>query len=119
MRIVLSAQLVLILIVLPLMGLAGDGTSVYRGHLVIGPEAEVFKPCGANTDYWLDVDLVSRNALAERYMKLVKGAYDGVFVVFRGSLGPQLDCGFCEHYPGSFKVTETLELRSSGAGDCK
>lgn len=35
-----------------------------------------------------------------------------------GEAGPQLDCGFCESYEGSFRVDEVVALRRGRPDDC-
>jgi hypothetical protein len=41
-----------------------------------------------------------------------------VFAKVRGEIGPVLECGFCESYDGSFRVTHLLEMQSPGPEEC-
>lgn len=91
----------------------------YEGFLVIAPEVEVFRPCGSKTDLWLDYDLATREPMTKRYRELITKPYEETYVVLLGSIGPKLDCGFCDHYEGSFKVTKVLEHRRATGSVCK
>ena len=92
---------------------------IYRGFLTIDPEVEVFTPCGAETPLWLDYTKKQRKVLFERYQQLKTQPYDETYAELRGVPGPQLDCGFCEAYPGSFKVDGIVEQRARKSDDCK
>jgi hypothetical protein len=88
------------------------------GHYIWGAEVNVFSPCGSDQEYWVDAapDIVL--ALRERYMAFDLPPYTAVFVSLSGEVGPVLDCGFCEEYDGSFKVTEIIEMESPGPEEC-
>jgi len=109
-----------VLLIAACVAAAAEPTAkVYKGHLVIAPEAEVFRPCGSNEPLWLDYTKAVRASLFGRYIELRKKPYAETFVVLRGIPGPQLDCGYCEHFKGSFKVLEAIEQRASGPAECK
>ena len=95
-----------------------EGAKAYRGHLVIAPEVEIFRPCGAKDDLWLDYDHSAGETLASTHRSLVKDAYGESFVVLLGTPGPKLNCGFCEAYKGSFKIERVVEHRASSVDDC-
>lgn len=98
---------------------AGSEPKTYTGFLVIAPEVEVFQPCGSKTELWLDYDLITREPIARKYSELAKRPYEKTFAILSGVPGPKLDCGFCENYPGSFKVLKVLEHRHAKSTDCK
>jgi hypothetical protein len=101
------------------IGAAEPRGKLYRGHLVIAPEVEVFRPCGSKKPLWLDYSSEMRAPMFRRYMELRKEPYEETYAVLRGTLGPRLDCGFCEHFQGSFKVLEVIEQRRDGPANCR
>jgi hypothetical protein len=109
---------VLVFALAPALGCASDDSKIFRGHVVIGPEVETFRPCGSKTGLSLDYDEKTRAPLAAKHRALVKDIYKDTFVVLQGVVGPKLDCGFCESYEGSFKVSRVLEHRVASPEDC-
>jgi hypothetical protein len=91
----------------------------YDGFLVIGPEVEVFRPCGSKTYLWLDYDPTTSEPMMKRYRELATKPYEETYAVLVGSIGPKLDCGFCDHYDGSFRVAKFLEQRRATTTVCK
>jgi len=91
----------------------------HQGHLSIWPESEVFIPCGSKEPLWLDYTSSTRDVLAKKHWELQSEPYGTTFAVIEGQIGPQLDCGFCEDFKGSFKVVNLIEHRSSSPSDCK
>jgi hypothetical protein len=98
---------------------AEESEKTYEGFLILAPEVDTFTPCGSKDSLWLDLPDGTWEPLAKQYRKLVKEAYEGTYAVLIGKPGPKLDCGFCENYPGSFKVVKVLEHRRAKATDCK
>lgn len=92
---------------------------IFQGHLVIGHEVEVFRPCGSDTPLWLDYTSEIRGLLSARYEKLTTRPYQETYVVLRGQPGPRLNCGFCEDFEGSFMVSEVLEHHADGPTECR
>ncbi len=101
------------------LSLAGCTAAVTRGHLVLGPEVEVFRPCGAPEDLWLTGDHAIDEALHKAYERLASQPYEEIYVEVVGEIGPQMDCGFCESYSGSFLVRRVIRLRRSSESDCR
>ena len=98
-------------------GCASD-SKPHRGHLSIWPEVEVFTPCGSTDPLWLDYNTKTREPIAKEHWALQKKPYGTTFAVMEGEVGPQLDCGFCQGYKGSFKVSRVLEQRIPHPNDC-
>lgn len=98
--------------------LAGE-VKTYEGFLIIAPEVEIFRPCGSKTEFWLDYEVTTRESMTKRYRELTTRPYEETYAVLVGSLEPKLDCGFCENYEGSFKVTKVLEHRRATSSECK
>jgi hypothetical protein len=98
---------------------AASPVEIYRGHLIIAPETEVFRPCGSDKPLWLDYAPEMRALMLARYMELSARPYRETYVVLRGIPGPKLACAFCEYYPGSFKVLEVIEHRKDGPATCE
>ncbi len=97
----------------------GDESSqLFGGYLVIAPEVETFRPCGASEPLWLDYTPEIRKVLYARHEALRSKPYDETYAELRGTPGPPLDCGFCEEYSGSFKVAGVVEHRARVATDC-
>ena len=100
-------------------GCSTNDDNLWRGHLVIAPEVETFQPCGAAEPFWLDVPLKTRDEIYAKHVSFTKEPYGRSFAIVRGDIGPKLDCGFCEEYPGSFKLVQLIEHRSASAVDCE
>jgi putative lipoprotein len=88
------------------------------GHYVWGGEVNVFTPCGSAQDYWVTADPEVLRVLRAQYTSFQLPPYAPVFAELRGTVGPVLDCGFCQEYDGSFEVTELVRMSSLEAGDC-
>ena len=88
------------------------------GFIIIGPEVETFEPCSGSEPLWLDADRETLAALKDRYYELRQTPYERTFAVLVGTKGPQLDCGFCEAYEGSFRVDRVIQHRRAQDGDC-
>jgi hypothetical protein len=101
-------------------GIAVEEPKTYKGFLVIAPEAESFRPCGSATYLWLDYELEStRHPIAKRYRELATTPYEETYAVLIGTIGPKLDCGFCDSYEGSFEVKKAVEQRRVTSQVCK
>ncbi len=93
-------------------------SSVVRGHYIWGAEVNVFSACGSDTEHWVTAESETMSELRERYSGYELPPYKAVFVEVVGEFGPVLDCGFCEAYDGSFRVSELLTMESPGPESC-
>ena len=98
---------------------ADSGVATYRGFVVLGPEVETFRICGSRDPLWLDARPALWKTLRSSYDSLRTAPYQEVYAVLRGSPGPKLRCGFCEEYPGSFRVEAIVALNSVRPRTCK
>lgn len=89
------------------------------GHVVLGPEVEAFRPCGSTDELWIVGDSEALAALRSGYRALAQHPYQQTFVELVGMVGPTLDCGFCENYPGSFDVQSVVIQRRADPSDCQ
>jgi len=98
---------------------ADSGGVTYRGYIVLGPEVETFRICGSSNPLWLDASPALWKTLRAGYDSLRATPYQPVYAILRGHPGPKLDCGFCEEYPGSFRVEAVVALKSAQPQTCK
>ena len=94
-------------------------SDLVRGHYIFGLEVNVFSPCGSDLEHWVEAEPEILKSLTDQYWAFDLPPYEAVFVEFRGEFGPVLDCGFCEVYDGSFRITEVLAVRLLGPEDCE
>jgi hypothetical protein len=97
---------------------AGAPSSTTRGFVVMAPEVETFQPCGASEPLWVDGDPALLSHLRLRYRELARKPYERTFAVVEGAAGPQLDCGFCVEYAGSFRIDRVLSHGQTSEADC-
>jgi len=110
---------IFVLTTLLISGYASAQPGRFQGHLSIWPESEVFIPCNSKKALWLDYDNKTREPLAKKHWELQPVPYGSTFAILEGAIGPQLDCGFCEDFEGSFKIIRVLEHRAATSEDCK
>jgi hypothetical protein len=90
-----------------------------RGQYIWGAEVNVFRPCDSDLEYWVVADPETMFSLRDQYVAFDLPPYEAVVAEVRGEFGPVLDCGFCEQYDGSFRMTEILAVESPGSEDCE
>lgn len=93
---------------------AVPANSTGRGTLVLGPDMKVFKPCGADREFW--VDDATNGDLGQVYEKLAGGAGKPLFVDVRGVLEPAPKAGAGAAYPRTLKIVELRRADPAGAG---
>ena len=93
-------------------------TPPVMGRLILMPELETFQPCGSAEPLWLDGETDMLRALRAEHFELSTEPYAPTLAVLMGSVGPQLDCGFCENYEGSFHATRVVSHSAFGEPIC-
>lgn len=94
------------------------GVHTYRGFVVLDPEVQTFQRCDAKEPVWLDGDTQTIASMLQRQFALQERPYERTYAALEGTPGPALDCGFCEGYAASFKVSKVAEQRKAIPGDC-
>ena len=96
---------------------AGDEVptgSTGRGTLVLGADQKVFKPCGADREFW--VNDATGGDLAQVYEKLAGGTGKPLFVDVRGVLEQPPKTGAGSTYPRVLRIVELRRADPAGAG---
>jgi putative lipoprotein len=88
--------------------------STGRGTLVLNGDQKVFKPCGADREFW--VNDATGGDLAQVYEKLAGGAGKPLFVDVRGVLEQPPKAGAGATYPRVLRVVELRRADPTGAG---
>jgi uncharacterized membrane protein len=88
--------------------------STGRGTLVLAADQKVFKPCGADREFW--VNDVTNGDLATVYEKLAGGPGKPLFVDVRGVLEQPPKTGAGSSYPRVLRVVELRRADPAGAG---
>jgi uncharacterized membrane protein len=88
--------------------------STGRGTLVLGADQKVFKPCGADREFW--VNDATGGDLAQVYEKLAGGAGKPLFVDVRGVLEQPPKAGAGSSYSRMLKIVELRRADATGAG---
>jgi putative lipoprotein len=88
--------------------------STGRGTLVLGADQKVFKPCGADREFW--VNDATGGDLAQVYDKLAGGAGKPLFVDVRGVLEQPPKTGTGSTFPRVLKIVELRRADPAGAG---
>ena len=88
--------------------------STGRGTLVLAADQKVFKPCGADREFW--VNDVTNGDLATVYGKLAGGPGKPLFVDVRGVLEQPPKTGAGASYPRVLRVVELRRADPAGAG---
>lgn len=97
---------------------APDDATIYRGHLVMTPQMQVFVPCHTEEPLWVVAAPATTRRLLGEYETLVRDTDEEAFAVLRGAPGAPLACAWCRDFPGSFQVVEVLDYRRARADDC-
>jgi putative lipoprotein len=96
---------------------AGDEVptgSTGRGTLVLGADQKVFKPCGADREFW--VNDATGGDLAQVYDKLAGGTGKPLFVDVRGLLEQPPKTGAGSTYSRVLRIVELRRADPAGAG---
>jgi putative lipoprotein len=88
--------------------------STGRGTLVLAADQKVFKPCGADREFW--VNDATGGDLAQVYEKIAGGAGKPLFVDVRGVLEQPPKTGPGSTYPRVLKIVELRRADPAGAG---
>ena len=88
--------------------------STGRGTLVLAADQQVFKPCGADREFW--VNDATGGDLAQVYEKLAGGIGKPLFVDVRGVLEQPPKTGAGSTYPRVLRVVELRRADPAGAG---
>ena len=88
--------------------------STGRGTLVLAADQKVFKPCGADREFW--VNDATGGDLAQVYEKLAGGIGKPLFVDVRGVLEQAPKTGAGSTYPRVLRVIELRRADPAGAG---
>jgi putative lipoprotein len=88
--------------------------STGRGTLVLAADQKVFKPCGADREFW--VNDVTNGDLATVYEKLAGGPGKPLFVDVRGVLEQPPKTGAGSSYARVLRVVELRRADPAGAG---
>jgi putative lipoprotein len=88
--------------------------STGRGTLVLNGDQKVFKPCGADREFY--VNDATGGDLAQVYEKLAGGAGKPLFVDVRGVLEQPPKTGAAASYPRVLRVVELRRADPAGAG---
>lgn len=88
--------------------------STGRGTLVLAADQKVFKPCGADREFW--VNDATGGDLAQVYEKLAGGIGKPLFVDVRGVLEQPPKTGAGSTYPRVLRVIELRRADPAGAG---
>ena len=88
--------------------------STGRGTLVLAADQQVFKPCGADREFW--VNDATGGDLAQVYEKLAGGIGKPLFVDVRGVLEQPPKTGAGSTYPRVLRVIELRRADPAGAG---
>ena len=81
-----------------------------RGHLVLGHEVRVFRPCGEERELWV----IPTSELLETHRGSSLGPYEPVVVELIGELGPPPDTGFGADSDGQLRVMEVVSWQAQG-----
>jgi hypothetical protein len=95
------------------------GHGEVAGHVVFGVEVFTFTPCGTQEPLWIHGPRSVTDVLKQRQYELTSDVYEPYYAILRGSVGPQLDCGFCEDYEGSFEAKRVIFTRQAQEEDCR
>jgi putative lipoprotein len=88
--------------------------STVRGTLVLATDQKVFKPCGADREFW--VNDATGGDLAQVYETIAGGAGKPLFVDVRGVLEQPPKTGPGSTYPRVLKIVELRRADPAGAG---
>jgi len=88
--------------------------STGRGTLVLAADQKIFKPCGADREFW--VNDATGGDLAQVYEKLAGGIGKPLFVDVRGVLEQPPKTGAGSTYPRVLRVVELRRADPAGAG---
>lgn len=88
--------------------------STGRGTLVLSADQKVFKPCGADREFW--VNDVTGGDLSQVYEKLAGGIGKPLFVDVRGVLEQPPKAGAGSTYPRVLRIVELRRADPTGAG---
>ena len=85
-----------------------ESAPTVSGHYVWGAEVNAFSPCGSQDELWVTAPPAVQDSLRARYEAMDLPPYTPVVIEVRGTVGPVLDCGFCQSYDGSFAVHDII-----------
>jgi putative lipoprotein len=88
--------------------------STGRGTLVLAADQKVFKPCGADREFW--VNDATGGDLAQVYEKLAGGTGRPLFVDVRGVLEQPPKTGAGSTFPRVLRIVELRRADPAGAG---
>lgn len=91
---------------------------ILKGELVLGHEANTFKPCGSDKTFWI-TDKTGK--LKDLYTKLTtdKKAYTPVFAELELKNKGKASEGFPANYESVYEVLNVLQVKSATENDCK
>ena len=95
-----------------------EAAPTVTGHYVWGAEVNAFSLCGSEDELWVTAAPALRDSLRARYESMDLPPYTPVVIEVRGSVGPVLDCGFCESYDGSFAIDEIVTWTPALEEEC-
>jgi hypothetical protein len=91
-----------------------DAVSTYAGLYAQGFETMAFRPCDREASWWV----AETGDLSARYHEVAARAYDPVYAVVKGTVGPEGHYGHMGAYTRELRVTEVVEVRRPSPGEC-
>ena len=91
---------------------------VVKGEIVIGHEANVFKPCGSDKEYWV-TDKTGK--LGTLYNELTEGKkpYNPIFAEIKIIDKGKSTEGFPARYEAVYDIVDVLETKVISDKDCE
>jgi len=88
------------------------------GSYVWGAEVNSFKPCGSDSVFWVLGPPGLLMTLRTAHDSLTTRPYEPIYIRVKGQESSQKTDGFAEETSGYFQITDILEIRRLGPGEC-